>query len=101
MSQTDKPVTYIRARFDGPDGTVKAFKGRAAWALDQLARAGAGGCTPITHPGPRWSHYVLLLRRDGVNIETVHETHGGAYAGHHARYLLHSPIEIIERREAA
>jgi hypothetical protein len=94
-------VTHITARLNGDDGPVKRFKGRAAWALDRLLAAGQIGCTPIDQPAPRWSHYVFLLRRDGVDIETVHENHGGAYAGHHARYLLRTPVEIIERQEAA
>jgi hypothetical protein len=36
-----------------------------------------------------------------VAIETVHEMHSGAYRGRHARYVLRSPIEVIETREAA
>ncbi len=71
-----------------------------AWALNELLDAGAGGCTPITHPGPRWSDYVMKLRRDGLDIETVTEKHGGAYAGHHARYVLRTPVVVIEMRQA-
>ena len=73
------------------------FKGRVAWALDNLVKAGERGCTPIDHPGPRWSDYVLKLRRDGVGVETVHESHKGAYSGTHARYVLASPVEILDR----
>ena len=58
------------------------------------ARAIAG-CTPITHPGPRWSAYVLKLRKRGLQIETVPERHSGPFAGHHARYVLRSRIEVI------
>ena len=43
-------------------GPVTA-RGHDAWALLQLYRAGDAGCTPITHPGPRWSAYVLKLRK--------------------------------------
>lgn len=94
-------VTQITARVGGENGSVKAFKGRAAWALDRLLAAGQSGCTPIDQPAPRWSHYVFLLRRDGIDIETLHESHGGAYSGHHARYVLRSPVHVIEAREAA
>jgi hypothetical protein len=80
---------------------IKTFEGRMAWAMGQLISAGASGCTPITHPGPRWSDYVFKLRREGVSIETVHETHGGAYAGHHARYVLRTRVTVIEMQEAA
>jgi hypothetical protein len=92
------PVTFIRYRMDGSE---RIAKGRCAWALSRLIAAGAEGCTPITEPGPRWSEYVRRLRGDGVQIETITETHGGAYRGHHAVYVLRSPVEIIETKEAA
>ena len=72
------------------------FIGRDAWALDNLIRAGERGCTPITTPGPRWSHYVFKLRRAGVNIETIDEDHGGPFAGSHARYVLRSHIRVVD-----
>ena len=75
-------------------GPVTAH-GRDAWALLELYRAGDAGCTPITHPGPRWSAYVLKLRKRGLQIETVPERHGGPFAGHHARYVLRSRIRIL------
>jgi len=77
-----------------PDGAAIKVIGREAWALQNLVRAGAGGCTPITHPGPRWSAYVLDLRGMGFIIETVHESHSGAFPGTHARYVLRSNVEI-------
>lgn len=83
------------------DGKIETFEGRAAWALSQLIAAGIGGCTPITHPGPRWSDYVFKLRRYGLNVETITEKHGGAYAGHHARYVLRTPVSVVEQQEAA
>jgi hypothetical protein len=72
-----------------------------AWTLGQLITAGVTGCTPITHPAPRWSDYVFKLRREGLNIETVTEKHGGVYAGHHARYVLRTAVSVVEMREAA
>jgi len=62
--------------------------GRVQWALDRLRAAGAKGCTPISEPAPRWSAYVHALRELGVEIETIHEKHGGEFAGHHGRYVL-------------
>ncbi|MBI6629739.1 hypothetical protein JAO82_07555 [Pontibaca sp. S1109L] len=62
--------------------------GRDRWALEQLRRAGARGCTPIHNPAPRWSAYVFNLRGMGVEIETITEPHGGDFPGHHARYVL-------------
>lgn len=78
-----------------PDGGVHEVVGRDAWALLNLIEAGARGCTPITTPGPRWSHYVYKLRRAGFIIETIHEDHGGPFAGTHARYVLRSQVTIL------
>ena len=86
------------------DGAHRRFNGRVAWALLNLHSAGASGCTPITHPGPRWSHYIFKLRRAGIQIETIHEPHGGPFAGTHARYVLIGKVAIIKQapdKEAA
>jgi hypothetical protein len=91
-------IQAITITFDGRTVTVE---GRQAWALKELIAAGQAGCTPITHPGPRWSDYVFKLRRQGLIIETITEMHGGVYSGHHARYVLRTPVSVIEMREAA
>lgn len=78
-----------------PDGGIHEVVGRDAWALQNLLRAGERGCTPIDTPGPRWSHYVFKLRRAGFIIETVDESHGGPFAGTHARYVLRSHVTIL------
>jgi hypothetical protein len=78
-----------------PDGSERSFKGRFAWALTWLIGAGQNGCTPIDHPGPRWSHYVHKLRCAGLEIETVEERHAGPYPGRHARYVLRSAVEVV------
>jgi hypothetical protein len=62
-----------------------------------LIAAGERGCTPIDTPGPRWSGYVHDLRKLGMAIETVHETHAGPFPGTHARYVLRSRITILDR----
>lgn len=79
-----------------PSGQPIKVVGREAWALRSLAAAGAAGCTPIDHPGPRWSAYVLDLRGMGFLIDTVHEAHGGPFPGTHARYILRSGVEILD-----
>lgn len=75
----------------GEPFTIEA-KGREAWALDRLTEAGPRGCTPIEQPAPRWSAYVHRLRALGVPIETLHEPHGGAFAGTHGRYILRARV---------
>ena len=72
-----------------------AFVGRAAWALRELMQARKRGCTSIGNPAPRWASYVHRLRRAGVEIETVHEPHHGAFPGTHARYILRSRVEVL------
>jgi len=69
--------------------------GRDRWALECLFRAGRKGCTPIDHPGPRWSGYVFKLRELGVSIETVTEAHDGPFKGTHARYVLRSIVTPV------
>jgi len=77
------------------DGTIRKIhvRGRDRWALECLIEAGERGCTPICHPGPRWSGYVFNLRREHkLTVETVTEQHEGPFAGHHARYKLRTAV---------
>ena len=92
-----RPILKVRIL---PDGQTFTTHGRNGWALLELVAAGAKGRTPIDNPGPRWSAYVFNLRALGLAIETRHEGHKGPFAGTHARYVLHSPMEIIEVPEA-
>lgn len=79
---------------DCSETTITVY-GRERWALECLLAAGAKGCTPIDHPGPRWSAYVFDLRVLGVCIETVTEPHGGPFKGSHARYVLRSRVKPV------
>jgi hypothetical protein len=74
----------------GTNGQILTVKGRDAWALLQLQAANENGCTPLDHPGPRWSGYVYNLRKAGFPIETVRESHGG-----------HSPVDTLATSFAA
>ncbi len=71
------------------------FEGREAWALGQLITVGEQGVAPIHRPAPRWSHYVHMLRKAGLDIETIHEPHGGPFSGHHGRYVLRSQVKLL------
>jgi hypothetical protein len=79
---------------DSPAVTVR---GREAWALRMLLAAGERGCTPIDHPGPRWSGYIHDRRKLGFVIETIRERHGGAFPGDHALHVLRSSIVILDQ----
>ena len=91
----------IRLKVAVVDGPQHAVAGREAWALGKLIEAGERGCTPIDQPAPRWSHYIFLLRRRGILVETIHEGHSGPFAGHHARYVLRTRLTVIETVRAS
>ncbi|AGT08118.1 winged helix domain-containing protein [Paracoccus aminophilus] len=92
--QKQWPAQAYTIRNGAEKPRIIVTKGRDRWALESLMRAGAKGCTPIDHPGPRWSAYVFKLRKAGVGIETLHETHEGPFPGHHARYVLRSSVTL-------
>ena len=93
--EPDPPLTV---RFY--DSTSKTFRGRYAWALRRLIRAGEQGCAPIDWPDLGWPHYVEALRGEGVRIDTVMERHRGQNPGTHVRYVLRSDVAIVEQRAA-
>lgn len=94
---TNQMQNWAKTRYSVENDGAKPFSivvgGRDRWALECLMAAGPQGCTPIDTPGPRWSGYVLNLRKLGVEIETVTETHGGPFSGKHGRYVLHSKVQ--------
>lgn len=91
-----KSTIHIAVRLE-PTAKVYRFKGREAWALAALIDAGEKGCTPIEHVGPRWSAYVHKLRKAGLIIETIHESHSGPYSGRHGRYALRTALSVVAR----
>ena len=70
------------------------LKGRLAWTLLELVKAGDTGITTLKNPAPRISHYVMCLRRKGFAIETEMQPHGGAFPGEHGVYRLKSAVTI-------
>ena len=86
----------VAVRVGAKDGPRVMLLGRNAWAVLQLIAAGPQGVTPIEHVGPRWSAYVYKLRKAGIAVVTIRETHGGQFPGHHARYALAVPVFIEE-----
>ncbi|SMC67598.1 hypothetical protein [Primorskyibacter flagellatus] len=93
--------TFYRVTPSTGDPFRIVVTGRDRWALEELRRVGAKGCTPIDNPAPRWSAYVFNLRALGLDIETVTEPHGGDYAGHHGRYVLRSGVTLDWKGGAA
>lgn len=86
---------------DGSSHTIE-LSGRNAWTLSRLIDAGKRGCTAMSEPAPRWSGYVHKLRHKyGLDIETIHESHGGLFAGRHARYVLKTRVRPVAGNEKA
>jgi hypothetical protein len=79
------------------DGRIIVVRGRTAWALIELIKAGTSGCSVFDCPAPRWSSYVHRLRKLGIPIYTKREAHHGPFAGLHARYVLQILIKIIKK----
>jgi hypothetical protein len=74
--------------------------GRPAWLFDLLQCAGEQGVTTLQLPaGVRVSHYILILRRAGLVIESVREPHEGEFSGSHVRYVDRSGARIIDRSD--
>ena len=82
-------------------GVTLDIIGREAWCLAQLISHGKNGVTPIERPAPRWSDYVFKLRKRGLPVQTIDETHGGTYRGHHARYKLEIPLSVVSAEFAS
>lgn len=80
--------------FDTPEAPRRVtLTGRVKWAMDQLLDLGSHGCSTLDRPAISWPVYVYHLRHDHqINVETVHEKHGGTFAGKHARYFLKSKV---------
>jgi len=79
---------------------VVSTKGRESWMLAQLIVTGPKGFTTLERPAPRISHYAFLLRKHGLPVETLNESHGGPYSGHHGRYVLNLPVQIVAQEFA-
>ncbi|NVJ98791.1 MAG: hypothetical protein HWE25_11595 [Alphaproteobacteria bacterium] len=94
---TKYKITVIIVRENS--AATKIFCGRVAWALNELIRVGERGVTPITHPAPRWSAYIHILRGEGLIIETIHEKHGGRFPGTHGRYILRSIVHLVHAND--
>lgn len=94
---SDILITVILASAFKPQKIT--VSGRNAWALIELIDAGDKGCTPIDNPAPAWAAYVQKLRAMGFDIETLMEPHGGAFKGHHGRYVLRSDLTVISHRD--
>ncbi len=85
----------IKAKIEAGEKPITLhLRGRLAWTMLELVKAGEKGITPLHNPAPRVSHYVMTLRRKGVAIDTEMQPHGGAFPGEHGVYHLKSAVTI-------
>jgi len=85
-----------------PDGRCFTTTGRPAETLLSLLEAGQRGITSLEAFQAGWAvrlaAYVHRLRSEcGLTIETRREPHQG---GSHARYVLHTSVEVTQRSDA-
>ncbi len=96
LDRNDKmnPVTRLKVRLD--DGSEMRFRGREAWTMHLLNERGEVGISSLDYIGPRLSQYVFNCRGKGIVIETVDQPHGGAFPGGHGKYVLRTPMKVLE-----
>ena len=69
---------------------LKLTKRAAQYLEDMLARP--EGISAIEYPGQRLADGIFKIRRAGLDVETLHESHQGSCPGTHARYRLRSKV---------
>ncbi len=89
----DDPVIEITVLLNGQKMAVAPA--RVAFAVHALIERGEGGVTPLEWIGPRWSDYIFKAKKLGFDIETVYEGHRGAFAERHGRYVMRSPVQVV------
>jgi hypothetical protein len=96
-SKTMLSSNVIELRVQRVDtGEVLTFRRREAWTMACLIEAGEKGVAPVERPAPHWSGYVFALRLRGLAIETIDERHTGIYPGGHGRYVLRTPVTVLQ-----
>ncbi|MBZ9655044.1 winged helix domain-containing protein [Phyllobacterium lublinensis] len=100
--ESPNPKTQYQITAEIADGPRVLFTGRNAWAIKQLVEAGTRGVSSRDiPPGVRLAAHVFNLKKAGVVIETVHESHKGPFPGVHARYRTVTQVTIVEERGVA
>jgi hypothetical protein len=77
-------------------GEALRLRGREAWMLACLIEVGESGLTVLDRPAPRLSAYVHSLRKRGLVIDTIDERHAGPYPGAHGRYVIRTPLVVVQ-----
>ena len=82
------------------DGRVFRVRGQVARTLVALLSCDGHGCTAleVSSWALRLAHYIMCLRRLGLDIAMERESHPG---GWHGRYRLLSAVELLRFSEAA
>ena len=97
LTRRQPPCKRPVARFKiGGSNDRHTVFGQEARTLRALLAASTRGITSgevsVCGWGYRLAHYVMKLRRHGLDIAMAHEAHAG---GWHGRYTLETPIEML------
>jgi hypothetical protein len=94
-----KKAKRIRVLASLPNGTPFETVGQTARALLALVEQGERGITALEMGtwALRLGAYVHILRKIGIAIETIHETHN-VLGDWHGRYVLRCTVQILECR---
>ena len=84
-------------------GAVFEVEGQESRTLVALVDAGHRGITSleVSTWALRLAHYIMKLRRRGLEIDMERERHGGPVPGEHGRYFLRSGIQILLQEAAS
>lgn len=96
---TDVRCFTFLSCYDGTVQTIASGPTRLRATLLALMHSGRDGVSFYDDPAPRWASHIHRLRGRGLLIRTYHESHGGSFPGHHARYFLET--EVVELSPAS
>lgn len=95
MSEKSPALTFSATIYRDGEPRTATINGRPAWLLLRLMQAGGRGVTTLDLiAARRVSHYLFMLRKSGINVETTREQHGGAFAGNHGRFRLMDRVSV-------
>src|SRR4051812_16433880 len=92
----NRKISMLFARYIGGERRVFIVTRRPAQTLWYLVECKEAGVTALQMSSwaLRLAAYIHILRsKYGLDIQTISEPHDG---GQHARYVMHTPVEIIE-----
>jgi hypothetical protein len=91
-------IVYVRYLHNEEVGS--AF-GSNASVLYELAEAGPRGCVPAKDDSRSWAAIIQTWRALGLEVVPIPETLDEDFRDRNVRYVLRTPVEVLEVKEAA